>query len=124
MKILDVESVDEIHDEILSYSGGLQGKSLDRPIESVLHRVYNHMLYGGSVDIYQAAALYAYSIAEGHPYLDGNKRTAMTSMLVFLELNGKSFGASDFQLVEKMVQIADGSISLKRFTVWVRQNII
>ena len=39
-------------------------------------------------DIYQSAAQYCYSIANNHPFLDGNKRTATACMLVFLVKNG------------------------------------
>jgi len=122
MKLLDVNDVDGIHDEILKQSGGLIGKSPSRPLESVLFRVFNHALYAGKSSVSETAALYAYSIAVGHPYNDGNKRTAMTAMLVFLELNEKKFTAPDSQIVDKMVAIADDKLSLDRFMQWVKQH--
>ncbi len=122
MKILDVQYVDEIHETILRQSGGLFGKSIERPIDSVLNRVFNHILYGSDVDVKHVAALYAYSIAVGHPYVDGNKRTAMTAMLVFLQLNKMQFNGSDFELVNKMVAIADKKLSLDDFSKWVKQH--
>ena len=123
MKILDTSDVDGIHDAILLQSGGLPGKSMERPIDSVLHRVFNHVLYGNKSDISHVAALYAYSIAVGHPYMDGNKRTAMTVMLVFLQLNKKRFNASDFELVDKMISIADKKMNLDEFSKWVKHHV-
>ncbi len=122
MKLLNVSDIDGIHDEILKQSGGLIGKSPSRPLESVLYRVFNHALYNGKSNFFEIAALYAYSITVGHPYNDGNKRTAMTAMLVFLELNEKQFNAQDQQIVDKMVAIADDELSLDSFTRWVKQH--
>src|SRR4030042_1212330 len=39
-------------------------------------------------DIYEQAAAYAFHICQNHPFLDGNKRTALASALVFLDING------------------------------------
>ena len=47
----------------------------------------------------------------------------MTSMLVFLEINGAKFFASDHDLVEKMVKIAENNISLEDFTRWVKFHV-
>lgn len=123
MKTLTTEDVNGMHEEILSQSGGLPGKCPDRPIESVLFRVFNKILYEEKTELHEVGALYAYAIAEGHPYNDGNKRTAMTAMLVFFELNGISFFASDHNLVVKMIEIADNKISLEGFTRWVKYHI-
>ena len=123
MKLLDAEAVDEIHAEVLAASGGLPGKSPDRPVEAVLFRVYNHVFYGNVTDVAQAAALYAYSIAVGHPYVDGNKRTAMAAMILFLELNGHQCTAADFDLVDRMVAIADHRLGLEEFTRWLRKHV-
>ena len=123
MKILDVTDIDDIHRELLKESGGLPGKSIDRPIESVLYRVFNRILYEKVTGLHEIAALYAYTIASGHPYNDGNKRTAMTSMLVFLQLNGLNFRAPDFDLVSKMIAIAENKINIADFTSWVKSHI-
>ena len=121
MKTLTPEDISEIHEEILKISGGLRGSCLSRPVDSVLFRVYNHINYKGVRDLAEIGALYAYCIASGHPFNDGNKRTAMTSMLVFFDLNNIKFIAKDAEIVDKMVKVADNELSLTSFVRWVKQ---
>ena len=52
------------------------------------------------------AAAYAFHIAENQPFLDGNKRTALASALVFLELNGFSVPDPQGELYEAMMAIS------------------
>lgn len=62
----------------------------------------------GQGDRFDLAAAYAYHIAENQPFLDGNKRTAITTALAFLELNGVSTSAlTDSQLYDAMIAIAE-----------------
>ena len=123
MKTLTEVDVDVIHDEILKVSGGLHGKWPDKPLESVLYRVFNHILYNKKTSLYEVGALYAYTIATGHPYNDGNKRIALTTMLVFFEINNIEFIASDHDLAQKMVSIADNKTSPKNFSQWVKYHV-
>ena len=39
-------------------------------------------------DLFEQAAAYAFHICQNHPFIDGNKRTALAIALVFLSLNG------------------------------------
>jgi len=39
-------------------------------------------------DLTEVAAAYLFHLCRNHPFQDGNKRTAMTSAIVFLRLNG------------------------------------
>lgn len=52
-------------------------------------------------DLSQQAAVLAHGIAEGQPFLDGNKRLALIAMLTFLELNGHRIDASDPELAHR-----------------------
>lgn len=61
--------------------------------------------------IFQMAAAYAFHISQNHPFVDGNKRTALASALVFLELNGISIADPSGTLYESMMQIASGKMS-------------
>ena len=121
MKTLTPEDISEIHHEILKISGGLRGNCPSRPVDSVLFRVYNHINYKRVHDLAEIGALYAYCIATGHPFNDGNKRTGMTAMLVFFDLNGINFTAKDVEIVDMMVKIADGGVSLDSFVRWVKR---
>ena len=64
------------------------------------------MLQSG--DLYDLAAAYAYHIAENQPFIDGNKRTAITTALAFLELNEVSTSAvTNTELYDAMIAIAE-----------------
>ena len=66
-------------------------------------------------DIFLMAAAYAFHICQNHPFFDGNKRTALASALVFLELNGISLDDPKGRLLDAMLNIAKGSLSKQQF---------
>jgi death-on-curing protein len=62
-------------------------------------------------DHYEMAAAYAYHLCQNHPFIDGNKRTALAAALVFLELNGVMIVDPRGRLKNAMVRIASGKMS-------------
>lgn len=66
-------------------------------------------------DVFLMAAAYAFHVCQNHPFFDGNKRTALASALVFLELNGISIDDLKGKLFEAMLNIAKGTLSKKQF---------
>ena len=70
--------------------------------------------------IYAMASAYAFHICKNHPFLDGNKRTAMVAALVFLEINGMSLLDPEEKLPDAIEQIATGKISKEQFTDLLR----
>lgn len=60
-------------------------------------------------DIFLMAAAYAFHIAEGQPFMDGNKRTGLNAALVFLELNGWTVDDSEGDLYEAIIGLATGA---------------
>jgi death-on-curing protein len=56
------------------------------------------------------AAAYAFHICQNHPFLDGNKRAALASSLVFLDINGYEFNCEDKTLYNKIMDLARGKI--------------
>ena len=67
-----------------------------------------NMYYYGQGDLFDLAAAYAYHIAENQPFVDGNKRTAITTALAFLEFNGVATSAvTNAQLYDAMIGIAE-----------------
>lgn len=61
----------------------------------------------GHGDLYDVAAAYAYHIAEAQAYLDGNKRTAILSAVVFLGVNGILVLKNTETLYQAMIDIAN-----------------
>lgn len=70
------------------------------------------------------AAAYAFHIAENQLFLDGNKRTALTSAMVFLELNGFEFGLDDdMTLYRAMIAIANDELHKYGFAEIFREML-
>ena len=57
-------------------------------------------------DLYDQAAAYAFHICQNHPFIDGNKRTALAAALVFLSLNGIELDDPNDALYELMMNVS------------------
>ena len=64
-------------------------------------------------DLFEMSSAYLYHICQNHPFLDGNKRTALASALVFLDLNGMFTEDPDDELYEIVMETAKGNITKK-----------
>lgn len=71
-------------------------------------------------DLFEMAAAYAFHIAEGQPFVDGNKRTALNAALVFLDLNGWLVTDVDMRLYDGMIGFATGDCDKPRFAALLR----
>ncbi|MCL2762778.1 MAG: type II toxin-antitoxin system death-on-curing family toxin [Treponema sp.] len=60
------------------------------------------------------AAAYAYHLCQNHPFLDGNKRVALASSLVFLDINGYEFNCKDEMLYNKIMDMAKGELKKEK----------
>jgi death-on-curing protein len=56
------------------------------------------------------AAAYTFHLCQNHPFLDGNKRVALASSLVFLDINGYEFNCDDETLYNEIMNVAKGDI--------------
>ncbi len=86
---LSIDVVREIHAEALKQFGGLKGVRDENLLASAV--LTPQSSFGGKspyTDIVDVAAAYLFYICRSHPFLDGNKRTAMMAAIVFLRLNG------------------------------------
>jgi death-on-curing protein len=64
------------------------------------------------VDPCDKAAALMHSLARNHPFVDGNKRTAAASMIIFLKLNGYGFHATQDELVALTTDVAEGFLDV------------
>ena len=71
--------------------------------------------------LFEMAAAYLFHLARNHPFIDGNKRVALASALVFLELNGLSIDAPDEDLVHLVVRVAAGEESKSAAAVFLER---
>jgi death on curing protein len=113
-----------IHDEQITEHGGLAGLRDESLLLSALARP-QHLATYGTPDVAALAASYAVGIARNHPFLDGNKRTALViGTGIFLPLNGYRLVAGNPVIVEIMLAVAEGSMSEDDFAAWLRAHIL
>jgi death-on-curing protein len=98
----------KIHRRQVSCFGGLAGVRDKALLQSALGSAKQTWSY--TQDLYETAAQYCYSIANNHPILDGNKRTAAACMLVFLVKNGIQPTMSNDVLYDLIIDVATNSI--------------
>jgi death-on-curing protein len=96
-----------LQDQIRRYGGaygirdlGLLSSALAMPSASFEGK-YLHK------DMYEQAAAYAFHICQNHPFIDGNKRTALATALVFLSLNGIELDDPNEKLYRLMMEVSD-----------------
>ena len=87
-------------------------------LEGALARPASYAHYQDADLAFQAAVL-AHGIAEGQPFLDGNKRLALVAMLTFLEANGYRIDATDPELAEWIIGLSAG-LTPKRLAAGIR----
>ena len=91
LKHLTAGAVKAIHREVLAAHGGAAGVRDETLLESAVAAPQASMMGRPLIsDPIEIAAAYLFYICRNHPFLDGNKRTALAACLVFLEENGLS----------------------------------
>ena len=111
-----------IHDRQLAEHGGAEGVRDESLLRSALARPLNHLLYT-SADIVDLAAKYTAGIVQNHPFVDGNKRTGFVVGVLFLELNGYRFTASEADAAQAVLELAAGTIDENSFRAFLRANV-
>lgn len=108
--MISADLVLSIHHEILENEPGLKGYPDKGKLESALARIDHWKYYENTDNIFDIAALYAVAIAKAHAFPDGNKRTAMVTMLTFLDLQGVII-PPNHGLDDTMVDVASGKMN-------------
>ena len=111
-----------IHDKLLALHGGATGLRDRGLLESALARPRQHHAYVHTSDVVEMAALYTAGIVRNHPFVDGNKRTGFVIGVLFLELHGFDFKASEADATQAVMDLAAGTLDEAAFTAWLREN--
>jgi death-on-curing protein len=118
---LTVEIVVAIHDEQLAIHGGPSGVRDAGALESALDRPRNKWAYE-QAELPELAAAYAYGMAKNHPFVDGNKRTALLALYTFLGINSVDFIVPEADAAAMILALAAGEVSEDGLTRWIRDN--
>jgi death on curing protein len=112
-----------IHNQQIARFGGGSGLRDEGLLLSALARPENLAAYGDP-DVADLAASYAFGIARNHPFVDGNKRTALVTAAVFLLENGHELIAPETEAVLTILALAAGELSEEALADWIRANLI
>jgi len=77
-----------------------------------------------AADLFRLAASYAFGIARNHPFVDGNKRTALVVAEGFLRLNGFRVVAPPEEKYLQYLRLAEGSIDEQELAGWYRAHAV
>lgn len=118
---LSEEIVIAIHDEQLVIHGGGTGLRDQGMLLSALERPLNKWSYEGA-DLPALAAAYAFGLAKNHPFIDGNKRTALLVLYTFLYINDVDFIVAEPDAAAAILALAAGEVDEDGLTRWIRDN--
>ena len=111
------------HDRELAAHGGPAGIRDADLLESALARPRNIWAYSEEKpSLARLAAAYASGISSNHPFVDGNKRTALLVSFVFLDVNGVEINATQEDAYLTILGLAAGEISEDQLTLWFERN--
>ena len=123
MIVLTKKQILAMHGKLASLTGGASGIREEALLDSSLEQPFQ--AFGGE-DLYltvQAkAARFAFGLAKNHALLDGNKRIACHSMLVFLALNGVELDYSQQELSDTFFALATGALDEAELLGWIGKH--
>ena len=111
-----------LHDRLLGLHGGAVGLRDDGLLKSALARPQQHFADAKSPDIVDMAAAYTWGIVRNHPFVDGNKRTGFVVGVLFLELNGYRFNASEEDAAQMVLELASGNLDEAGYIAFLRAH--
>ena len=118
------EVVLAVHQMLLAEHGGSNGIRDQGLLDSALNRAKQRYTYQQPVSLFELAAAYSFEIARNHPFVDGNKRVALTVGAIFLEMNGFSLNAPESEAVIIFEQLAAGLIQESELANWLQTSSI
>jgi death-on-curing protein len=122
-EFLTLDEVLALHaDQIRRYGGatGLRDLALLQSAIAMPETSYGGEYLHGSV--FEMAAAYLFHLARNHPFVDGNKRTALICALVFLGLNGQRLDANPNSLYALVDGVASGRVDKADVAVFLREH--
>lgn len=124
MRYLTLGEVVELHRLVLALTGGASGI---RDLGALASAVAQPRATFGESDLHptliEKAAALGFALAQGHPFVDGNKRVAHAAMATFLLLNGGDIDATVDEQEQLMLDLAAGRVTRPQLVDWLRQHV-
>ena len=120
-----IQDIYELHnqlEEVFILSSGVRDENLlASAVNTPFQTFMGNDLYPS---IYDKAAQLCYGIANNHPFTDGNKRTALHSMYVYLIINGFDIMATQQDVENMIIDVASGNMTNTELAQWLRENTV
>jgi len=123
IQYLSPEQVLFLHSRLISETGGAHGVRDLAMLLSALGRPQatfeNKELYP---DLFTKTAALMDSLVRNHPFVDGNKRTAITAAGIFLKINRHQLYTENWEMVRFTLACAQSQFSLNEITDWFKKH--
>ncbi len=119
---IDQRDAVTLRDSLLALHGGSQGTRDLSLLQYAFARPRQLLAYGSEPQIISLAAAYTFGIVRNHPFVDGNKPTGFTVGILFLELNGYRFTATEEDAAQAVVSVAAGTMTELAFAQFLHDN--
>lgn len=124
MIYLHKQQILKLHNRIIKEFGGIHGIRDERMLDSALA---NPLQTFAGLDLYPTcvdkAVQLCYGLIKNHPFLDGNKRIALHSMLILISINGLKFEFAYDELIDIIFKVADGSFNSSDLLQLLKEKI-
>jgi death-on-curing protein len=111
-----------LHGKSLVTHGGAGGIRDMGLLQSALSRPKQQLAYGEQPNLVSMAAAYTAGIIQNQPFIDGNKRVGFLAGVLFLELNGYRFGATEEEAAQAVLDLASGALDEIGFAAFLERN--
>lgn len=91
-------------------------------LQSALFRPRQLLTYEANPTLISMAASYTAGTVQNHPFIDGNKRVGFLAGVLFLELNGYRFLASEEEAAQAVLDLAAGVLEEIEFVSFLQRN--
>lgn len=112
-----------LHDQLIKETGGCDGIRDNGLLDSALESPFQSF---GEVELYPSiqskAARLCYGLVRNHAMMDGNKRIGAHSMLVFLSVNGYELEYTQKELIDLILDVADGKKEYEDILSWILEH--
>jgi death on curing protein len=122
---LTLEDILRLHFQLIEDFGGLHGVRDEGRLQSVVkaprQRVFDEDQYK---TVYEKAAVYLRNIIGDHPFVDGNKRTAITVCGIFLTRNKVRIAVEPKVLEDFTVSVATDHLDIADIASWLKIHTV
>lgn len=114
--------IEIIHEDMVNEFGGIHGIRDNGLLESALNAPINIAAYQNTSSVNELGAILAARIIQDHPFLDGNKRTGLISLVTFLDMNGLELESNHSDTLSVIQSLSAHKINETDFCRWVDRH--